>query len=257
MSAQAFSNSSASPEAVERDAQTGLHLDVLKSLADKRTARGMSYNAQLLTSPLPSLPRHRFTDTLTGVADTNPPKRRGPKPDSKPALTRRQELNRQAQRTHRERKEQYIKALEDEVLRLKEVYTTVTQAQDHLAHENRQLRDMLKQHGINYPMNSFGGDGAAGGGAGSVSGYSQGSGAQNPLTPGLTSQSTAPSIASPSQQMEQQRRPMTRFQPCTTTLGNQPTADRVGIDSEQAGIDFVLTYDNSSSSKAYLSPPQQ
>jgi hypothetical protein len=26
------------------------------------------------------------------------PKRRGPKPDSKPALTRRQELNRQAQR---------------------------------------------------------------------------------------------------------------------------------------------------------------
>jgi hypothetical protein len=228
MSAQAFSNSSASPEAVERDAQTGLHLDVLKSLADKRTAR-----------------------------DTNPPKRRGPKPDSKPALTRRQELNRQAQRTHRERKEQYIKALEDEVLRLKEVYTTVTQAQDHLAHENRQLRDMLKQHGINYPMNSFGGDGAAGGGAGSVSGYSQGSGAQNPLTPGLTSQSTAPSIASPSQQMEQQRRPMTRFQPCTTTLGNQPTADRVGIDSEQAGIDFVLTYDNSSSSKAYLSPPQQ
>ncbi|KAG9915010.1 hypothetical protein KCU98_g23089, partial [Aureobasidium melanogenum] len=48
------------------------------------------------------------------------PKRRGPKPDSKPALTRRQELNRQAQRTHRERKEMYIKALEHEVLRLKE-----------------------------------------------------------------------------------------------------------------------------------------
>jgi hypothetical protein len=30
--------------------------------------------------------------------DGNTPKRRGPKPDSKPALTRRQELNRQAQR---------------------------------------------------------------------------------------------------------------------------------------------------------------
>lgn len=30
--------------------------------------------------------------------DGQPPKRRGPKPDSKPALTRRQELNRQAQR---------------------------------------------------------------------------------------------------------------------------------------------------------------
>ena len=33
-----------------------------------------------------------------GEADGNTPKRRGPKPDSKPALTRRQELNRQAQR---------------------------------------------------------------------------------------------------------------------------------------------------------------
>lgn len=30
--------------------------------------------------------------------DGEKPKRRGPKPDSKPALTRRQELNRQAQR---------------------------------------------------------------------------------------------------------------------------------------------------------------
>lgn len=32
------------------------------------------------------------------VSDGQPQKRRGPKPDSKPALTRRQELNRQAQR---------------------------------------------------------------------------------------------------------------------------------------------------------------
>jgi hypothetical protein len=32
------------------------------------------------------------------LPDGQPPKRRGPKPDSKPALTRRQELNRQAQR---------------------------------------------------------------------------------------------------------------------------------------------------------------
>ena len=35
---------------------------------------------------------------LMDTADGQPPKRRGPKPDSKPALTRRQELNRQAQR---------------------------------------------------------------------------------------------------------------------------------------------------------------
>lgn len=42
-----------------------------------------------------------FLKTLTEkrtTRDGQPPKRRGPKPDSKPALTRRQELNRQAQR---------------------------------------------------------------------------------------------------------------------------------------------------------------
>lgn len=42
-----------------------------------------------------------FLKTLTEkkiTRDGQQPKRRGPKPDSKPALTRRQELNRQAQR---------------------------------------------------------------------------------------------------------------------------------------------------------------
>lgn len=39
-----------------------------------------------------------LTEKRTTTREGNPPKRRGPKPDSKPALTRRQELNRQAQR---------------------------------------------------------------------------------------------------------------------------------------------------------------
>ncbi|TKA24810.1 hypothetical protein B0A54_17373, partial [Friedmanniomyces endolithicus] len=38
-----------------------------------------------------------FLKGLNKKADGPTPKRRGPKPDSKPALTRRQELNRQAQ----------------------------------------------------------------------------------------------------------------------------------------------------------------
>jgi hypothetical protein len=38
------------------------------------------------------------SSSVDAYADGQPPKRRGPKPDSKPALTRRQELNRQAQR---------------------------------------------------------------------------------------------------------------------------------------------------------------
>ncbi|KAJ5404366.1 hypothetical protein N7509_004237 [Penicillium cosmopolitanum] len=93
--------------------------------------------------------------------DAQAPKRRGPKPDSKPALTRRQELNRQAQRTHRERKEQYMRALETEVSRLREAYTTEisdanVQLQQHkevlqsVRTENDILKEILIAHGIHY-----------------------------------------------------------------------------------------------------------
>ncbi|CAD6451171.1 f05191d1-8dcb-41e6-9560-635c56a178fd [Sclerotinia trifoliorum] len=91
-----------------------------------------------------------LTERKSTRVDGSTPKRRGPKPDSKPALTRRQELNRQAQRTHRERKELYIKALEQEVLRLKENFSNVTQSKQSLAEENRQLKQLLAQHGIQW-----------------------------------------------------------------------------------------------------------
>lgn len=109
--------------------------------------------------------------------DGQPAKRRGPKPDSKPAQTRRQELNRQAQRlvilelpcgrkltsnrTHRERKEQYIKALEIELARLRETYARDTNmfnssieqhkiALQEQRQENDMLRHILANHGISY-----------------------------------------------------------------------------------------------------------
>ncbi|CAZ79918.1 unnamed protein product [Tuber melanosporum] len=82
--------------------------------------------------------------------DGEKPKRRGPKPDSKPALTRRQELNRQAQRTHRERKERYIKTIEEEVARLREAFTVITREKTAMAEENRRLRAILDAHGIPY-----------------------------------------------------------------------------------------------------------
>ncbi|KAL3497097.1 hypothetical protein BJX62DRAFT_3019 [Aspergillus germanicus] len=93
--------------------------------------------------------------------DGQPPKRRGPKPDSKPALTRRQELNRQAQRTHRERKEKYIKDLETEVARLREAYTQEISAANLAVHqhremvgslteENNMLKEILATHNINF-----------------------------------------------------------------------------------------------------------
>ncbi|KAL1969241.1 hypothetical protein VTN77DRAFT_495 [Rasamsonia byssochlamydoides] len=112
--------------------------------------------------------------------DGQPAKRRGPKPDSKPALTRRQELNRQAQRTHRERKEQYIRALETEISRLREAYSndimsahaTLQQQREmlqNLREENNTLKEILRSCGIPfeaeferrkagvYPAESFGG----------------------------------------------------------------------------------------------------
>ncbi|KAJ5566580.1 hypothetical protein N7535_008218 [Penicillium sp. DV-2018c] len=93
--------------------------------------------------------------------DGQQPKRRGPKPDSKPALTRRQELNRQAQRTHRERKEQYMRSLETEVSRLREAYTTeiadanaTIRQHKEMMHaireENEILREILVANGIQY-----------------------------------------------------------------------------------------------------------
>lgn len=93
--------------------------------------------------------------------DGQPPKRRGPKPDSRPALTRRQELNRQAQRTHRERKEQYIRSLETEVSRLREAFTqemsaanlAVVQHREMLQtlnEENAVLKELLTAHGVQF-----------------------------------------------------------------------------------------------------------
>ncbi|KAI2777225.1 hypothetical protein F4815DRAFT_298878 [Daldinia loculata] len=201
-------SSSASPPNDDSQPDKGplgsLNLNFLKSLNDKKTTR-----------------------------DGNPPKRRGPKPDSKPALTRRQELNRQAQRTHRERKELYIKALEDEVLRLKEIYTNVSQDKDKLAEENRQLKILLQQNGISH---------SPGGGVddvgsslspgytsnGSISGgYGAGS-SNTAYTPGMTSISSPNSMTAPSSQ---------------GLGGQQQQKQKQGhhVDYEQAGIDFVLT----------------
>ncbi|KAK6342907.1 hypothetical protein TWF718_008288 [Orbilia javanica] len=83
--------------------------------------------------------------------DGQPAKRRGPKPDSKPAQTRRQELNRQAQRTHRERKEAYLRQLESEITRLREAFSIVTKEKSSLTNENAELKKYLALHGLSWP----------------------------------------------------------------------------------------------------------
>ncbi|RYP17247.1 hypothetical protein DL765_004632 [Monosporascus sp. GIB2] len=166
--------------------------------------------------------------------DGNPPKRRGPKPDSKPALTRRQELNRQAQRTHRERKELYIKALEDEVFRLKEIYSNVAQDKEKLAEENRQLKGLLHQTGASPISAGIIDDISSSPSFGYASSNASGAhapGSSHAYTTPLTTMPTAPSLSTSSQLM-------TGNQVIHGTA-SQPLAP-LHADYEQAGIDFVL-----------------
>lgn len=149
--------------------------------------------------------------------------------------------------THRERKELYIKALEQEVLRLKENFSMVTRSKDALAEENRQLKQLLAQHGI--PWNGSGGvdelalQASAGfTSSGSISGsYAPGSQSYSP--PPIDSRTSSnPQFQTPS--------------PSNGGVNGRSMAQQQvqpGVDYDQAGIDFVLTY--ADPSRAYMSPP--
>jgi len=175
-----------------------------------------------------------LTDKKT-TRDGQPPKRRGPKPDSKPALTRRQELNRQAQRTHRERKELYIKALEQEVIRLKDTFAATSRERDAFAEDNRRLRELLMAHGISFDTSSPASNGmgrvdssAYGSSTGSVSGYGPGS-----ASTGYTSPPTRGSVSHDGMSGQ----PLALQQQAQQSHHQQ----QHGLDYDQIGIDFVLT----------------
>ncbi|KAL8417497.1 hypothetical protein RB594_001243 [Gaeumannomyces avenae] len=199
-------------------------------------------------SPLGSL-NLNFLKTLTDkrtTRDGSAPKRRGPKPDSKPALTRRQELNRQAQRTHRERKELYIKALEDEVLRLKEVYSNASQDKERLASENQQLKQLLARNGISLSgmIGGFGDDSTSNpsiGYASSTSGY--GGGAPSSHTSAFTPPPlSANPIGGQSHAASRHANHEHKHQPHHSHSHSQGHGQRnPAVDYDQAGIDFVLT----------------
>lgn len=102
-------------------------------------------------------------------------------------------------RTHRERKEQYVRALENEVSRLREGYSDLTktshttneqlkQALQAVMEENKILQHILRAHGIAFEheiptvRNMFGGNG--GGGPGGMGGFGFGSGQAGPSNNG-------------------------------------------------------------------------
>jgi hypothetical protein len=148
-------------------------------------------------------------------------------------------------RTHRERKELYITALEQEVLRLKENFSTVSRDKEAIAEENRQLKQLLAQHGIPWPGVSDLAQHSSAGytSSGSISGsYAPGSSGYSP-PPQTTHQFNA------------------NGSPTADGRGGRSMAQQQtqrGVDYDQAGIDFVLTYANPDHpSKAYMSPPPQ
>lgn len=157
-------------------------------------------------------------------------------------------------RTHRERKELYIKALEQEVLRLKENFSNVTRDKDTLAEENRQLRTLLAQHGIAWngtggvdELAQHGGSTGYTSTSGSISGsYATGSQGFSPPPPTHSANSN-------SHYANQSQSPP--GVPGMTGRSMAQQQVQPGVDYDQAGIDFVLTY--ADPSKAYLSPPRQ
>lgn len=144
----------------------------------------------------------------------------------------------------------YIKALEQEVLRLKESFATTTRERDAFAEENRRLKELLMAHGIAFDLSSPPSNGLAnvgssthGSSTGSVSGYGPGS-----TSTGYTSPPSFQHRGSISHDMTGSQA-MSHPQ----AQGQHNGLPQNGLDYDQIGIDFVLTYDRT----PYLSPPPQ
>ncbi len=132
-------------------------------------------------------------------------------------------------------------------MRLKETFSTVTRSKDVLAEENRQLKQLLSLHGITW--NGTGGvDELA---FNTSPGYTSSGSISGSYAPG-SSYSPPPQTYSST--------PNTQYQSSASPFGSNDRSVaqqqvQPGIDYDQAGIDFVLTYANPP--KAYQSPPQQ
>lgn len=141
----------------------------------------------------------------------------------------------------------YIKALEQEVLRLKETFGTTSRERDHYAEENRRLRELLMAHGIAFdslasPTNGMAHVGSSTySSSGSVSGYGPGSASTGYTSP--------PSVHHRNGSMSHD----TMMQHPMHTQALQPNPQVNGLNYDQIGVDFVLTYDQT----PYLSPPPQ
>ena len=127
----------------------------------------------------------------------------------------------------------YIKALEQEVLRLKEMFTTTTKERDAIAEENRRLKDLLASHGISYdfaavPMKFSREDSSSYGN--STGGSTAGSYQLH------RSESTSTNLSPPHSHGQ------IPLQHGTAINQTMPLPNN-NYDYDQIGIDFVLAYD--------------
>ena len=147
----------------------------------------------------------------------------------------------------------YIKALEQEVLRLKEIFETTTKERDAFAEENRRLKELLAAHGIHYdiasPTHQYPSSSSQyGGSTTSLSGsHTRGS-----LSTGYTSPPSRNPPPLPGS-MQSPTYDSASGQPVQQPFHPQQPRNPHGLDYDQIGIDFVLTYDRT----PYLSPPPQ
>ena len=131
----------------------------------------------------------------------------------------------------------YIKALEQEVLRLKEMFTTSTKERDAVAEENRRLKELLASHGISYDFASvpltFSREDS--------SGYGRSTGGSTSGSVHPRSESTSTNFSPPHHSHGQ--RPL---QPAPTANYPQQAVQlpNNNFNYDQLGIDFVLTYDS-------------
>ena len=159
----------------------------------------------------------------------------------------------------------YIKALEQEVLRIRDSFTTVTRERDYLTEENSRLKALLASHGIvfNNATSTASASGAilTGGvsdlyshpSEGSVSGSQQLHSAVTDLTsagPGSGFHQGQPQMAFGMEGYNSKA----IEQPMRQAPGQgRPGQGQGQMDLDQIGIDFVLTYERT----PYLSPPPQ
>lgn len=148
----------------------------------------------------------------------------------------------------------YIKALEQEVLRLKEVFAQTNREKDAVIDENRRLKELLSQHGISYDFgstpikfqreNSSYGPSSSGSISGSYRGASDSTGFSPPPPSSMNGQMVSPQ----SMQANNRMRSMAQL-----------PSNR--LDYDQVGVDFVLTYDSQGRPMQipdpYPSPPPQ